>query len=345
MTFRKCLLLAGGLLLAGSALTGCPLTGQITTDTGGVNLAYFSPEAAVNLKAGVLDDSPWRAFADDPRVKIMPRAGTQSGEVRIGATDCNLPFTATVTFLNTDYPQNRATVAVSVTGMEDADLAVAYGDAVADAAVMEPTEAVNTLTPIRRDTSGLIWRGAGASEQVLMVTWTQYTTYDGLAGKSAIFTTPPEKKPFGPMDWESWVTPAPAVGEFCALQNLPCAERDLRLKQLLGLPPESEKTRFVEFWVSPKDLFRPAPDSEITDNTAGLRFPADTDPAHVAWFQAQRAYSTDPATPYPWTGLGYTYDWGNPLNHVGLSEYVVREGAVIDILAVWTNDEYCPCVE
>lgn len=27
---------------------------------------------------------------------------------------------------------------------------------------------------------------------------------------------------------------------------------------------------------------------------------------------------------WPWTQLGYTYDWGNPKNHVGLSEFVIR---------------------
>ena len=27
---------------------------------------------------------------------------------------------------------------------------------------------------------------------------------------------------------------------------------------------------------------------------------------------------------YPWTRLGYTYDWGNPRNLVGLSEFVLR---------------------
>jgi hypothetical protein len=27
---------------------------------------------------------------------------------------------------------------------------------------------------------------------------------------------------------------------------------------------------------------------------------------------------------YPWTRLGYSYDWGNPKNPVGLSEFVLR---------------------
>jgi hypothetical protein len=30
-------------------------------------------------------------------------------------------------------------------------------------------------------------------------------------------------------------------------------------------------------------------------------------------------------SPYPWTALGYTYDWGNPTPpHYGVSEFVIN---------------------
>ena len=44
----------------------------------------------------------------------------------------------------------------------------------------------------------------------------------------------------------------------------------MRLEKLLGLPPNSGKTKFVEIWVRPQDLFRPSPDPEITDCVAEL---------------------------------------------------------------------------
>ncbi len=44
---------------------------------------------------------------------------------------------------------------------------------------------------------------------------------------------------------------------------------------------------------------------------------------------------------YPWTRLGYTYDWGNPISEVGLSEFIIDEGATIEIKGVTTNEDYC----
>ena len=45
--------------------------------------------------------------------------------------------------------------------------------------------------------------------------------------------------------------------------------------------------------------------------------------------------------PFPWTRLGYTYDWGESENHIGLSEFVVRKGADIEIDSVSTVNDYC----
>ncbi len=70
-----------------------------------------------------------------------------------------------------------------------------------------------------------------------------------------------------------WVTVVPEIQTFCRSQSIPAAHIPLRLEQLLGLPPGNGKTKFVEMWVSPKDLFRPSPDPEISDHEAELDFP------------------------------------------------------------------------
>ena len=44
---------------------------------------------------------------------------------------------------------------------------------------------------------------------------------------------------------------------------------------------------------------------------------------------------------YPWTRLGYAYDWGNPQSEVGLSEFVIKKGALVQIHAVTFIDDYC----
>ena len=49
----------------------------------------------------------------------------------------------------------------------------------------------------------------------------------------------------------------------------------------------------------------------------------------------------DPSKGYPWSRLGYTYDWGNPESEVGLSEFVVAAKSKVVIEKVYSNAEYC----
>jgi hypothetical protein len=160
------------------------------------------------------------------------------------------------------------------------------------------------------------------------------------------------------LDKSLWVTVAPElsnrfVGETCPPSNL-------RVKQALGLNPAQDYRVLVEMWAHPSDLFRPTPDPEITDHEAELAVPSASDPP---WWtlpaQLQRfvqldyfdyvidsAWSAGPltfpewygqtvATNYnldgpidtwgsPWTRLGYTYDWGDPDDHHGLSEFILN---------------------
>jgi len=43
---------------------------------------------------------------------------------------------------------------------------------------------------------------------------------------------------------------------------------------------------------------------------------------------------------YPWTRLGYTYDWGNPCHEVGLSEFVIKKDAEVIVEDIETVEEY-----
>lgn len=119
---------------------------------------------------------------------------------------------------------------------------------------------------------------------------------------------------------------------------------DHRLIQLLGLPPNSVYRYFVEFWVKPEDLFRPCPDQEITDSRCDICFPANADSAHVAWINSNRIsryYQCELNHQYPWTQLGYTYDW-NPKNktHFGLSEFVIAAHRKIRVNAIYRTEDY-----
>jgi hypothetical protein len=216
-----------------------------------------------------------------------------------------------------------------------------FADAVKDAAVVVPTEVSTRLSPLIESNPRLVSKGAAPNRKLLFVTWTSWDGYD----KSVSTTIP--------LGRETWVTPAPDMQEFCrgltkasppAGDALPPAVV-LRLEQLLGLPSGGGKDRFVEIWADPADVFRPCPDPETTDRECSLDFPAakrfvTVSEEHMKWFEKLRDTSYGDKG-YPWTRLGYTYDWGGGEAHVGLSEYVIRAGAAVEIKAVAKNGVYC----
>lgn len=213
------------------------------------------------------------------------------------------------------------------------DLSERYRAAVADAAIADPSEIFKDLTAITEFNDGLIWQGEGDSRRVLVVTWTSYTGYNDKVGQTMTLSR------------EVWVTAAPQVQDFCAFWKVMPWDLDLRLEELLGLPPDIGKTTFVQFWVSPADLFRPSADPEITDQEAEVGLPASSQyvtvsESYVQWF-ADLLGSSYGDNGYPWTRLGYTYDWGNPFSEVGLSEFVIRSGATVTVESVSTTADYC----
>lgn len=210
---------------------------------------------------------------------------------------------------------------------EDLSLEERYQRAIEDAAVAEPNEISHNLTPIVESNSDLVWQSSGNGSRVLMGTWTSWTGYSQYLGNDLTLSR------------ELWVDPVPDLQTFCTESGLAGADLVLRLEQLLGLPPSAGKTTFVEMWVSPADLFRPSADPEITDDTAGLDFPAEVSDEYKAWFNNLMATSYQ-VDGYPWTRLGYTYDWSGG-DEEGLSEFVVRSGATVGIAGVYDTFTYC----
>ncbi|MCX6356048.1 MAG: hypothetical protein NTZ78_14275 [Candidatus Aureabacteria bacterium] len=170
------------------------------------------------------------------------------------------------------------------------------------------------------------------NSRVLMETWADNRFY-------------PTKKPGDIITMrETWVSSPDELKAWVADRAIAQNDLVLRLKQLIGLPPDADKTYFAEFWVNPADLIRPCPDPEITDHEAELDFPANPflviSDTYKTWFNALRSvsYTTDNA--HPWSRLGYTYDWGNKYNPVGLSEYVIWAGSQVQLNAVTETANY-----
>lgn len=212
----------------------------------------------------------------------------------------------------------------------------AYTDAINDALDPEPGKVATNLVPIVRSNPMLVWREFADGPRVLMVSLVGDTSY--YQGKIGA--------PYDTGTHDTWVTAVPELRAACAAPGFDRGDLRMRLRQILGLTPTATVTAFVEFWVAAAQLFRPAADNEITDATAGLTLPDNTEAWYREWYNKIRAQlyfqsQTPRHDAYPWTQLGYTYDWGSPAHHQGMSEFVIREHATVIVNAITAVDAYC----
>lgn len=216
----------------------------------------------------------------------------------------------------------------------------AYELAIKDACAAEPALALGGLIAIVPATPGLVWSDQG---ELLVVSWMNPKRYKNeLADRNETA-----------MDTDKllWVTPARQVQDYCraAIEVDPeLGEKGLalRLTQYLGLPPFRNYGLFVELWVKPKDLFRACADPETSDDRcAPGPGPTPVDVKNIADYQAfylgLRKTSCAGPYPRPWTGLGYTYHWGNATTRVGASELVLVPGAHYRVARTSRTRDYC----
>ena len=194
----------------------------------------------------------------------------------------------------------------------------------------DSSEICTKLVQINDSNKTLIRKNINGEEYILVCTWKQNVSF---YQKDTVFNTG---------TYPIWVTTAPELKN--RIKKESPKDVNLRLIQLLGLPPTAQYSYFVEFWVRPVDLFRPCPDKEITDGKCDLCFPEGTDTEHIKWINENRIsryYQCDLYYQYPWGQLGYTYDW-NPKNksHFGLSEFIIGANKTIYINRIVTTLEY-----
>src|SRR5699024_10217345 len=113
---------------------------------------------------------------------------------------------------------------------------------------------------------------------------------------------------------------------------------DLRFAQLLGMPDDGSCTRFSAFWIAPSEVIRPA---YVTDVTAQMVNGYDqiTDETYQTWFDGNILYSYFESA-YPWTRLGYTYDWSGGDSAYGLTEFLVADGREAEIAFTCSTEDF-----
>jgi hypothetical protein len=155
-----------------------------------------------------------------------------------------------------------------------------------------------------------------------------------------------------------WVSPTAQLSSMCKGKMDPV----LALQQILGLPPNQSprpgnQWRVFIFDVASSNVFRPCPGG-VDPNAqpdkprcvAGDALDPKMNP-EITYFMLKQSWSAHHASTvrdgltdfgYPWTGMGWTYDW-DPLSktNVGVSEFIVQRGTVLTNVRPVTPSEFC----
>jgi hypothetical protein len=155
---------------------------------------------------------------------------------------------------------------------------------------------------------------------------------------------------------ETWVTVEPNLRQFCQAfvrdRKPDEAKLTQRLEQRLGLSPSSSKTDFVRMRLDHPGsdaIFRPCIDSAADHANCSVGPPPATPQNYQQWFNQQyySSYGQSLIGEFPWTSLGYTFDWASapgkqpPFQRFGESEFVIHKDAQIEILEVLPTAQYC----
>ena len=153
------------------------------------------------------------------------------------------------------------------------------------------------------------------------------------------------------MPSDVWVSFGDEVVSFCS--KFPQADLILRMQQLQGLPPQLGQP--VDSWkflivkvTSPGQLFRPCANPDpSTPGPCPANFVTDVSLERQAWIAGQalfswQLYTGNPSVGgYPWTRLGYTYNWNPDASYVGTSEFVIPDGTQVQVCGTVAATDFC----
>lgn len=151
----------------------------------------------------------------------------------------------------------------------------------------------------------------------------------------------------------------------------------LRIHQLLGMPESRGHNYISAMWVDPKDVIRPAYRTDVynsksassfsdaNENTTGVQTATPSQQAsdhnevnypyagmdmqsYEQWFDENIVSSYFKQSNFPWTRLGYSYDWyyalnkdgNNGPNEYGMSEFIIPVQSAVKVEYTLTIDEF-----
>lgn len=199
-----------------------------------------------------------------------------------------------------------------------------YQAAVVDSMVASEDE-ICPLVSLTKDDKLVTWDDQG---RVLLCTWHNY----------------PDSYPKGEkvtINWGYvWTYTDKEIATYA--DELKTAEDpEMRMRQLIGFAPDSQHSTVTAFWVKPEDVLRPAYQNNATVGSMSTAFPEDMDEGSEfrQWFD-QNILSSYFYGAYPWTRLGYTYDWADNEKEYGMTEFIVNSGSEVEVEYTETTGEF-----
>ena len=225
----------------------------------------------------------------------------------------------------------QATVTETPWYENDSALQADLAAAIEDAKVLDSSEIVNDLMPIRKDYPGEEWANFDGTDMVLVVTLVDSSRLQRFFGRDDVYRIDREMG--------TWVSlPSDWANRSAAFEGLDSVGAHMRMIQMYGMSPDCNFNIMVYFYADPTYMFRPAHDPDITTTTVGLEFPAYANENYKVgdtnfreWFRYSYESAYEDDSPLPWTQLGYTYDWHEGADPKGLSEYIVTDQCLIKV--------------
>ena len=210
----------------------------------------------------------------------------------------------------------------SRTSEEENSLEELYEQAVEDSVFAEESE-IEPLVTLTKEDKLVSWDEEG---RVLLCTWHNYPDSYPEGEKVTI--------EWGPV----WTFTDKEIDSY-ADELEKADDPQMRLRQLIAFAPDSEHSTVTGFWVYPADVRRPAYQSDPTDGSMTTAFGEDVEEEFKEWFDENTLGSYFYGA-YPWTRLGYTYDWADNGTEYGMTEFIVNSGAEVEVEFTETTEEF-----
>ena len=141
-------------------------------------------------------------------------------------------------------------------------------------------------------------------------------------------------------DWYMWTVTDGEIIEWYINNWGALSDWSVELNQLLGMPLNSGNTHISAVWVDVNDVIRPAYQTDPTKQLTAEDLDGSSLGEYEEWFNSNILSSYFSSWgQYPWTRLGYTYDWGAE-DEYGLTEFLVLKNSTIEVEFTKTIDEF-----